>query len=101
MTRDPFAGFAASLLSLNRYCYGRNNSVTLTDPSGLDPGGSNPDEGGFCFGGVAAGTIGLVTMGIIDTGVAVANVAAFGMPVAAHVALLPVDAAAIAGTFAM
>lgn len=34
MTRDPFAGFARSPLSLNRYSYVENNPATLSDPSG-------------------------------------------------------------------
>jgi RHS repeat-associated protein len=34
MSRDPFAGFVASPLSLNRYSYVENNPATNADPSG-------------------------------------------------------------------
>jgi RHS repeat-associated protein len=37
LTRDPFAGFLAGPLSMNRYVYVRNNPVRLSDPSGLSP----------------------------------------------------------------
>lgn len=37
MSGDPFAGFAASPLSLNRYSYIGNNPATWSAPSGLTP----------------------------------------------------------------
>ena len=61
MTRDPFAGFVGSPLSLNRFQYADGNPTTMSDHSGLcsDPGGSGvrycieryiPDAQ-FCYGG--------------------------------------------------
>lgn len=55
----------------------------------------------FCAGGVVAGTIGLITMGVLDTGVAVANIAAIPFGGVAHIALIPVDVAAVAATYSM
>jgi len=37
MSRDPFAGFSSSPLSLNRYSYVENNPSTLVDRAGLQP----------------------------------------------------------------
>jgi len=37
LSRDPFAGFSSSPLSLNRYGYVENNPTTVTDPDGRCP----------------------------------------------------------------
>ena len=50
MSRDPFSGFAASPLSLNRYSYVHNNPATMSDPSGLSQSSKvlSGYSAGFC-----------------------------------------------------
>ena len=80
MSRDPFAGFGASPLSLNRYAYVGNNPATARDPSGQVPPiaiCATPWTAAACVaaageaisfvGGVIAGTIGIVAVvGVVD-----------------------------------
>jgi hypothetical protein len=80
MSRDPFAGFGASPLSLNRYSYVGNNPATVTDPSGKVPPiaiCATPWTAAACVaaageaisfvGGVIAGLIGIVAVvGVVN-----------------------------------
>ena len=74
MSRDPFAGFASSPLSLNRYRYVENTPATWSDPSGLTPSSNVLSGGysaGFCvnaIGGVSAGGAAVGCLVKDDTG---------------------------------
>ena len=62
VSQDPFAGFDEDIQSLNRFSYGRNNPVILTDPSG--------EIANFLIGGAigAVAGVGAYTIHALATG---------------------------------